>query len=182
MKATVALFTLLVCGPSWAQSGPCTEQDYSSPKKAPNWRCPGPDESILVPDLKFRPSLGLETGSLVTKKGAKKPFRLDYSAVLLDQNKVLQLGLRIQGLRRLRWLERHRAAEAVKIERKYMADRLTAQLKLEQSRVKVAVQQRDQARKERDRARAWYRSWTFGLIVGVVTTAATVIAVGYAVK
>jgi len=182
MRTMVALFTLLICGPSWAQSEPCMEQDYSNPKKAPNWRCPGPDESILVPDLKFRPSLGIEAGSLVTEKGAKKPFRLDYSAVLLDQNKVLQLGLKIQGLRRLRWLERHKATERVEIEKKYMADRLKAQLDLEKSRVKVLEQQRDRARKERDKAKKWYRSWTFGLVVGIVTTAATVVAVGYAVK
>jgi len=182
MRTLVVLACLALCAPAWGQQKPCTVQDYSDPAKAPDWRCPGPDEGILVPDIKFNPSLGVPAGSSVHLKGAKKPSLIGFDTVLLDRAKVTQLGLRIQGLRRLRWLERHKTAEVVKIERRYMSDRLTAQLKLEQSRVKVAVQQRDQARKERDRARAWYRSWSFGLVVGVVTTTAATIAIAYAAK
>lgn len=182
MKTLVILALLGLCAPAWAQQPPCTTQDYSNPAKTPDWTCPGPDEGILVPELTFKPSLGLEPGSSVILKGSQKGVLLDYPAVVLDKDKVLQLGLRIQGLRRLRWLERHKAVETTKIERTYMSERLTAQLKLEQSRVKEAVQQRDQARKERDSARAWYRSWTFGLVVGVVTTTAATIAIAYASK
>lgn len=182
MRTLVILACLALCAPAWGQQKPCTTQDYSNPAKAPRWDCPGPDEGILVPDIKFNPSLGLPAGSSVTPKGAKKATLLSFDTVLLDRAKVTQLGLRIQGLRRLRWLERHRATELVRIERKYMSDRLTAQLKLEQSRIKVAVQQRDQARKERDAARKWYRSWTFGLVVGVVTTTAATIAIAYAAR
>jgi len=182
MRTTVILACLALSAPAWGQQAPCTTQDYSNPAKAPRWDCPGPDEGILVPDIKFNPSLGVPAGSSVTLKGAKKARLLDFDTVLLDRAKVTQLGLRIQGLRRLRWLERHKADEVVKIERKYMADRLGAQLKLEKSRVKEAVQQRDQARKERDAARKWYRSWSFGLVVGVVTTTAATIAIAYASK
>jgi hypothetical protein len=179
MRTLVILAALALSAPAWGQQVPCMVQDYSNPTKAPNWRCPGPDEGILVPDLKFNPSLGLEAGSQVTLKGAKKPIVLGYKTVVLDKDKVLQLGLRIQGLRRLRWLERHRATETTRIERKYMSDRITAQVKLEQSRVKVATSQRDQARKERDEARKWYRSWTCGLVVGIVVTTAAVIGTAH---
>jgi hypothetical protein len=182
MRTIAILACLALCAPAWATQKPCTTQDYSNPAKAPRWDCPGPDEGILVPDIKFSPSLGVPTGSSLQLKGAKKPSLTTFDTVLMDRDKVTQLGLRIQGLRRLRWLERHRAGEVVSIERKYMSDRFTAQVKLEQSRVKVAVQQRDQARKERDRARAWYRSWSFGLVVGVVTTTAATIAIAYAAK
>ena len=181
MKTSVILFILALCTPAWGQK-PCTAQNYTDPNKAPDWRCPGPDEGILVPEIKFKPSLGLEAGSLVTLKGAKKPTLLNYSTVVLDRDKVLQLGLRIQGLRRLRWLERHKAVETTEIERRYMSDRLTAQLKLEQSKVKVAVGQRDQARKERDIGREWYRSWTCGLVAGIAITTAAVIGTAYAVR
>lgn len=182
MRSMVILVCLALSASAWGQQKPCATQDYSDPTKAPRWDCPGPDEGILVPDIKFSPSLGLPAGSLVTPKGAKKARLIDFDTVLLDRAKVTQLGLRIQGLRRLRWLERHKAAEVVKIERKYMSDRLTAQLKLEKSRVKEAVQQRDSARKERDSARKWYRSWSFGLVVGVLTTTAATIAIAYASK
>ncbi len=180
MRALVVLSILALCAPAWGQK-PCTVQNYTDPNKAPNWRCPGPDEGILVPNIKFKPSLGLEAGSSITPKGAKS-ILLNYSAVVLDKDKVLQLGLRIQGLRRLRWLERHKAVETTNIERRYISDRLTAQIKFEQSRVKVVVGQRNQARKERDTARKWYRSWTCGLIVGVVITTAVVIGTAYTTK
>jgi hypothetical protein len=182
MRTLVILATLALCAPAWGQQKPCTTQDYSDPAKAPDWRCPGPDEGVVVPEIRFNPSLGVPAGSSVLLKGTKKPKLTGFDTVLMDRAKVTQLGLRIQGLRRLRWLERHKAAEVVRIERKYMSDRLTAQLKLEQSRVKVAVSQRDQARKERDAARAWYRSWSFGLVVGIVTTTAATIAIAYAAK
>lgn len=182
MKTAVILALLGLWAPAWAQPQPCTTEDYSNPSKQPDWACPGPDEGILVPDATFKPSVGLDAGSQVTKKGDQKGVLLDYPAVLMDKEKVVQLGLRIQALRRLRWLERHKAKDLVEIERKYMSDRLTAQLKLEQSRVKEAVLQRDDARKERDSAKKWYRSWTFGLVVGVVTTTAATIAIAYAAK
>jgi hypothetical protein len=134
-----------------------------------------------VPDVPTKPSIGIPAGSSFIKKGGKAE-NLDYEAILVDRDKIVQLGLRIQGLRRLRWLERHKAMDTVEIEKKYMSDRLLAQIKLEQSRVQVAIQQRDDARKERDSSKRWYRSWTFGLILGVVTTTAATIGIAYAAK
>lgn len=181
MRFLVLASCLFFSGPSWGGSGPCTAQDYSNPKKVPNWSCPGPDESIVVPTIRFEPSVGLKAGTTVSRKGAES-ILLSYDAVLLDEEKVMQLGLRIQGLRRLRWLERHKASDLLVIEKKYLEGRVTAQIKLEQSRVKTAVAQRDRARKERDDARRWYRSWSFGLVVGIVTTTAATVAVVYAAR
>lgn len=182
MRKLVILLALLgLTAPAWAQQ-PCTTQDYSDYSKQPDWTCPGPDEGLLVPDMTFRPSIGLGADSAYQRSDQTGLVKLTYPAVLMDKDKVLQLGLRIQALRRLRWLERHKMSDVVEVERRHMSDRLTAKLKLEQSRVKEVVQQRDQARKERDSARAWYRSWTFGLVVGVVTTTAATIAVAYAAR
>lgn len=181
MRHIVIILVLALCAPAWGQKKPCTTQDYSETSKPPDWRCPGPDEGILVPDIKSRPSLGVPAGSSLTLKG-KKAKLVDFDTVLLDKNKVIELGMRIQGLRRLRWIERHEAEQLMGIERKYLESKVSAQLSLEQSRVKVAVQQRDQARKERDSARKWYKSWTFGLVVGIVTTTAAVISTAYVVK
>jgi hypothetical protein len=179
---TLALLTLLVSGAAWADSGPCTAQDYSNPQKAPRWECPGPDEGVVTPRLQFRPSLGLEAGTSIIKKDAKRPFVTEYDAVLLDKTKVLELGLRIKGLRRLRWLERHKANDLLAVEKKYVGDRLQAKLDLEISRKKVAVSQRNQALRDLASAKKWYRSWSFGLVVGIVTTSAAAIALGYAAR
>ena len=136
MKTLVILALLGLTAPSWAQQPPCTTQDYSDPAKAPDWTCPGPDEGILVPDMSFRPSVGLDAGAAYQRSDQTGLVKLTYPAVLMDKDKVLQLGLRIQALRRLRWLERHKMKDVVEVERRYMSDRLTAQLKLDQSRVK----------------------------------------------
>lgn len=178
MKKLIILLTLI---PSLAWANPpCTEQNYSNPDKAPNWKCPGPGESILLPDIRFRPSVGLDTGASYKKDDGTGLTKLTYPAVLMDKDKVLQLGLRIQGLRRLRWLDLHKGAEVLKIERKHTGAQLQAKLDLEKTRSKTYKGQRDDARRQRDEAKKWYRSWTFGFVVGIVTTSAAAVAVAYA--
>jgi hypothetical protein len=146
----------------------CAQQDYSDPNKPPNWECPGPGESVLLPDIKFNPSVGLKMGSQYNTSSSGDMTLLDYDAVLMDVNKTIQLALRISGLRRLRWLDMHRGAELLKIEKKYIQDRFQARLELEETRAKIYKKQRDQAYK-------WYRSWSSGFIFGVVATTTIVI-------
>jgi len=181
MRAMIILLSLLLYSHSWATS-PCTAQDYSDSKKAPSWSCPGPEEGILVPDIKFNPSIGIGIGDSIFFKGKTKATPISYPALVMDKDKVIQLGIRIQGLRRLRWLERHKYVDVLDIERKYISDRLTAKLELEQSRTAVAIGQRDAARKELSKARRWYRSWTFGVVCGVIVSTVTAVAVIYSAK
>jgi hypothetical protein len=176
-KASVVLILLWS---AQAMAAPCVEQNYSDPKAPPDFSCPGPGESVMVPEIDTRPSKGLPKGTEI--KLADRLIKLDYDAVLMSRNKTLELGLKIKGIRRLRWLELHRAKDLMTIERKYVSDRYQSQLDLEKIRTKTAVSQRDQAREQRDTARAWYRSWTFGLIVGVVITTAAAGTIAYIAK
>ena len=173
-----AFFAVLMLTPSCAHAQ-CVVQSYSDPKSEPDWACPGPDEGILIPEVRLRPSIGLEVGAAYRRSRGEGEIQLNFPMVLMDRDRVLHLGMKIKALRKLRWLERHRMDEVLRVERRYMQDRLKAQLDLEKSRVKVALQQRDRLRKSLSEARAWYRSWTFGFIVGVVTvasaTAATIV-------
>lgn len=178
MRLLAVLLVLGLSAPVRAADPPCTTQDYSDPKKAPSWRCPGPGEGILVPDLPARPSKGIPAGAKIVLPN--KTVTLDYDGVLMSKNRVLRQGLRIKGLRRLRWLDRHKGAELLDIEKKYVGDKLQAKLTLEKSRSSSYKSQRDQARHERDQARKWYRSWTFGFVVGVVTVSAAAVAIAYA--
>lgn len=160
---------------------PCTEQNYSDSKKEPRYDCPGPDEAALVPNVPTKPSLGVPTGTEL-RVSPRKSTLVDFDAVLLDKMKVIELGMRIKALRRLRWLERHKGKDLLAIEKKYVSDRLNAKLKLEQSRVKSYKQQRDDARAQRNKLRAWYRSPTLWFAVGFVVSAAGATALGIALR
>jgi len=180
MKNLISILVLATAVPAWAE--PCVEQDYSDPDGRPRWDCPGPDEGVLLPDIKFKPSVGLDVGAGYRKTDKQALIKLDYPAVLMDKDKVIQLGLRIQGLRRLRWLDMHRHDRLLEIEKKHVGKTLQAKIDLEKSRVKALTSQRDDARRQRDEAKKWYRSWTFGLIVGIVVTTAAAGGIAYAAK
>ena len=181
MKMIVAL-CLLLSSTVWA-ADPCTTQNYSDAGTEPRYDCPGPGEGALVPDLPSKPTKGLARGATVTPAGKKrKTFKVEYDSVLMGKMKVIELGMKIKGLRRLRWADRHRGAEALAIEKKFISATWTAKLQLRVSQLVQAKKQIAQARKERDEERKWYRSWTFGLVVGVVATSAAVIGTAVAIK
>lgn len=166
-------------GPAATQAAPgtpCVEATYADPKREPNYACRGPWEDLLVPDTQFRPSIGLPKGKAISLPA------LDYDAVLLDRSKVMELGLRIEAIRRLRWMDLHRSSDLLTIEQKYLRDTAAEKDKLAQSQVASYRGQLEQAQAELAKEKAWYRSWTFGLIVGVVLTAATAAGVAVAVR
>jgi hypothetical protein len=152
------------------------EATYADPKREPNYACRGPWEDVLVPDVQFRPSIGLAKGKPVSLPA------LEYDAVLMDRAKVIELGLRIEALRRLRWMDLHRSSDLLTIEQKYLRDTAAEKDKLAQSQVESYKNQLVQTQAELAKERRWYRSWTFGLVVGVVLTAATAAGVAIAVR
>jgi hypothetical protein len=152
------------------------EATYADPAREPNYACRGPWEDLLVPDTQFKPSIGLPKGKAISLPA------LDYDAVLLDRSKVLELGLRIEAIRRLRWMDLHRSADLLTIEQKYLRDTAAEKDKLAQSQVESYKTQLVQTQAELAKERSWYRSWTFGLILGIVLTSATAAGVAIAVR
>lgn len=179
MRFLVTLLVLCLSSPVFG--APCTEHNYNDPKREPDWSCQGPGEAALVPDTNARPSVGVVRGSKVISPD-KKTVDVVADSILMDKDRVITLGMRVKALRRLRWLDLHKGKDLLEIEKKHATDVIQAKLELEQSRANEFKKQRDDARKQRDSSQKWYRSWTFGLIVGVVTTTAATIAVAYAVK
>ena len=177
------LITLLfLTSTAWADD-PCTEQNYSDAGKEPRYECPGPGESAVVPDIPTKPTKGLERGATITPSNKKyKPFKVEYDSVIMSRGKVIELGLKIKGLRRLRWLDMHKGAEALAIERKFLSSTWKAKLELRDSQVASYKKQLVTARQERDAARAWYRRFSTGLIAGIVVTAGTAVAIAIAAK
>ena len=156
------------------QGGPCVDQGYSDPTREPNYDCRGPGEDMLVPDTDSQPSIGV-------KAGVQAPAQ-KWDAVLMDRAKVTELGLRLKAIRRLRWLDLHKGADLLVIEQKYLRDTTAEKDKLSASQVASYREQLQTSRAELAKERSWYRSWTFGLILGVVVTAAAGAGIAIAVR
>jgi len=152
------LALLILCCPrlSYADT-PCVAQDYSDPKKEPEWDCPAPGEDALVPKL------DITTATVSLTKDGKAPF----SGLLLEKERVIQLGIRITALRRLLWLQMRESSQLMKVE----IDHAGSEARLDSQ---IAAEQRDSCRKQLAatesvvmKSGAWYKSWTFGFALGV---------------
>jgi len=142
----------------------CFRQDYANPDIEPDYDCPGPGEEGLVPNISLLDSVGLEKG---------KPAPWD--GVLMDKNRVLILGLRIKGLRRLRYIDYHACKQKMKLEMDFLTASHKAETDLLKSQLESYREQLAGAKKELSVSRAWYRSWAFGLVVGFgISVAGTV--------
>jgi len=149
----------------------CPMQVYGDPAKEPNYDCPSPNEDVLVPDIQALPSVELKKGEASPREG-----------ILLDRNRVLGLGLRIKALRRLRWMETTSSAKQLQAETAYQQKVAKAKEDLLGSQVESYKKQLLDARADLASAQKWYRSWTFGVVVGIVVTAAGGTALGLALR
>jgi hypothetical protein len=126
-------------------------------------------EDVLVPNLPQLPSVELKKDALVPRDG-----------ILLDTNRVLELGYRIKALRRIRWMETIAAQKTVKAELQYHQKIATAKDEYNKSQL-ILYQARQQGiQRELEKERKWYRSWVFGFAAGVVTTTIATIGIALA--
>jgi hypothetical protein len=165
----ITLVVLLLSFPSFA-AAQCVTQDYSS-KTEPAYDCPGPDEDAIIPKLEFKMSVGLD-------KDKPAPF----AGVLLESNQVIQLGIRIKGLRRLRYLDMQKAATQQKIELDFAAKLAKADQDLLTSQRESYKAQVVELREDLKSAQAWYRSWTFGFVLGTLITTTAAVSLAISVK
>lgn len=167
------ILTLALLIPLPAHAEPCGPQDYTKGAPAPNFDCPSPLEETLVP----KPEHGLKDSiKLLTSKPAP------WDGILMDSDRVIQLGLRITALRRLRWMDTLTAIDKTKMEVKLVEDSKKADINLVTSQRESYKFQLQETQKELAKERRWYRSWTFGLIVGVVTTSAVAVTLAYVAR
>ena len=142
----VIVLSLLIATPAWAQ--PCTEQDYTS-GKAPNYNCPGPDEAAVIPQIPHaEKSIGI-------KKDAPAKFK----GLLMPKEQVINLGIKIKGLRRLRFIDMKQAKEKLKIEIKFEKANAAADLGLVESQRDNYKRQALDLKADLIDANKWYRSW-----------------------
>lgn len=163
----VALLAGLMALPAWA-TPPCKIQNYDTDKE-PNYTCPSPEENAVVRPGKHAPTVKL-------KKGVKAP-REGY---LLDKGKVIDLGLKVEGLRYLRWRDRKDARGKLVRELTYTKAVGKSKHALYQLQVAELKKLNDVQAQQINKLTAWYRSPVFWFALGVVVTAAGGIAVGVA--
>jgi len=159
MRTTLILIALLLSVPAWAQKAPCLLQDYDKDKE-PRYDCPGPEEGVLV-----RP--GQHKKSVAIKLGARAPWR----GILLDKGRVIDLGLKIESLRYLRWRDRKDARLKLETEIKYGAAMSRARGDLFKVQVGDLKGQNQAQRARIAQLASWYRGPVLWFVVGVVVTA-----------
>jgi hypothetical protein len=154
------ILVLLFLFPSvaWAEES-CGPQDYGSSTQ-PNFQCPGPGESDLVPDLNPPPSVPVKQGQSIVAP---------WEGSLVHRDRMTYLGLRISAIRRLRWLDGLEAQQQQEIEVEYVRQTITARLDLATAQRDALQAQLDRANTEIQSAARWWRSPAFWFAVGIVT-------------
>ena len=163
-----ALLVLLWHAPCIAQTV-CGPQNYDL-EDEPNFECPSPGEAEMVPDLNPPASVGVEAGDLLEAM---------WDGVLMHRHRVLELGLTIRALRRLRWADRLHLAEEYRIELEHAAEVAAARLEFAQEERDAYEERWRQAEQRAERSRAWWRSPALWFTVGVLTAGALVALTAY---
>ena len=153
---------LLVLYPTtlWGNDPLCEEQVYDNRDEPPNFECPSPGESALVQDLGAEPSVPLEAG---------EEFTAYWDGAFVHRDRLIEIGLRIKAIRRLRWSDRVLVADEKRLQLEHASR--TAAIRLESARERIEHYREalSEANSRTEKAQAWYRSWVFGFLVGVVS-------------
>lgn len=168
MKALIIL--LIILWPSVAlceQS--CGPQNYDS-EEQPDFDCMGPGESDLRVELHAPSSIPVHQGEEMVAQ---------WDGALVHRDRMLEIGLSLLAVRRLRWLDRLRLSEEYQIQTE-AAQRIAA------ARLEFAQQQRDAyqdrataAERRASSANAWWRSPALWFAVGVVVAGILVALTAY---
>ena len=156
----ILFLSLFFLAPCQSPAEECGRQDYTS-AQAPDFDCPSPDEVSLVTDLDPPPSIPAPAGRALMPA---------WDGVLVHRDRLIELGLRIKGLRRLRWLDALTNRRRLELEIQYRSDLVHLaedELAGEREYWQAAL---DQANQAAEREGKWYRSFWFGYLVGSLGT------------
>ena len=157
LLTTVALLVILFPQPSMAQTV-CGPQDYDA-KQAPDFDCPSPDESSMIPRLNPPPSVPVKVAENITAT---------WDGALVHRDRLIEYGLKIKGLRRLRWADRLYIAERYLIEIEHARTTGAVREELLEEVAEYHQERATAAERAVRSANAWYRSFGFGLVVGFI--------------
>jgi hypothetical protein len=166
MRAVIIFLVLSLLPVSGYGQRQCHKQIYSDPLIQPDFDCPSPGEEELLPQLELRSSVALEPTQPAP-----------WAGILMDRDRIFMLGMRIQALRRIRWIETLGCAERLEAEIDHISQSKQVTLNL-------CIKQRDNykkqvevAQKEAIKAYKWYRSPVLWFVTGFVVAAAGAVVV-----
>jgi len=147
----------------------CDPQNYDS-QEQPDFDCMGPGEADLRVDLSPPPSVPVHQGVEIAAP---------WDGALVHRDRMLEIGLALKAVRRLRWLDRLRLAEEYQIRRE-------AEQRIAEARLEFAEQQRDvyrdratAAERRAQSAHSWWRSPALWFTIGIVTAGVLVALTAY---
>jgi hypothetical protein len=159
VQQVVVFLVLLFPAAAFAEES-CGPQNYDA-DTTPNFECPSPGEADLVPNLRPPLAIAVREGQTVVSA---------WEGALVHRDQLILVGLRLQALRRLRWLDRFVGRARLEVEDTYRAELRQADAEFCDSRVQHYQEVALAAEQTSSRASAWYRSFGFGLAVGFLVS------------
>ena len=161
----ILIAVLIFCLPTTATANvptTCTKQIYSDMSTEPNYECPSPGEEFIVPKMKLKTSVVLDPTDKLKNK-------IPWPGILIDKNRMLVIGLRIKGLRRLRYLDMKTMAEELDNLEKYLEARCGVDTKFYNSQIIDYKNRIISLHKDIEASKKWDRSGPFWVIAGITT-------------
>lgn len=166
----IVLFAVLVfCAATAHAEEVCGPQDYDSTQQ-PDFSCRSPDEDVMVPDLAPFDSVALAAGDT---------FVAEWEGSFVDRNRLIEVGMRVRALRRLRWADRVKLRRQFDIHLEHVRDLSQAQLDYMAAQLDAYRDQLGRANERVGSSQSWWRSPTLWLAIGVVVTAGLVAVSAY---
>jgi tetrahydromethanopterin S-methyltransferase subunit B len=129
----------------------CATQNYDSDQE-PNFECVGPGEQLFSAQSTPPNSIPVREGQSIVAP---------WEGALVHRDRLINFGLKIMALRRLRWLDRLRLREQNLIEINYR-ERLAENSNGFNEQLIATCNQTV------ERVSAWYKSFWFGLTLGLI--------------
>jgi len=152
------VLSLLFSTAASAEEAICGPQDYASSSQ-PDFECPSPGETEMVPDLHPPASIPVTIGTQT---------KAVWDGALVHRDRLVEVGLRVRAIRRLRWADSLRMAAEYAVNLEHV--RTVSRIQLEHmSAQRDAYEERWRAAEERVlRSERWWRSPTLWIGVGMV--------------
>lgn len=149
----------------------CGPQSYDTIEE-PDFNCPSPGEEGMVPDLSPPPSMPVEIGEMI---------EAPWTGALVHQDRLVEVGLSIKALRRLRWLDRISVLAEYQIQLEHQEGVCNANIEHANERIEIYRGALEDANENVSAAKKWYRSFGFGFTVGIISAGLLVALSAYVV-
>ena len=177
LRFLIVLVILAIAYPSYAEEV-CGPQNYDS-RTAPNFDCPGPDESTLSLSLDAPRSIPVYPGYVILAATGEEVATITWEGAIVHRNRLIETGLRVKAVRRLRWADRLRLTDTCEIRLRYANDLNNTRIELLQERVDDYQAHASAARERVSSAESWWRAPALWFAVGFVSAGAVVALTAY---